>query len=90
MAAFSAPQITEINTIIAEIEKSIKPKCEIGARDKVILTGLLKSSPSKRVPQFFKCRREYSEAIVNFFVKEKGVAKSRFHMKNQEAVFVLK
>lgn len=90
MAALTAPQITEVNAIIAEIEKAIKPKCEIGARDKVVLTGLLKVNQVKKVPQFFKCRREYSEAIVSFFAKEKGVTKSRFHMKNQEAVFILK
>jgi hypothetical protein len=90
MAALTAPQITEVNAIIAEIEKVIKPKNEIGARDKVTLSSLLKSGQAKKVPQFFKCRREYSDAIVTFFVKEKGIAKSRFHMKNQEAVFILK
>ncbi len=90
MAALSALQIAEVNEIITEIEKSIKPKCEIGARDKVIMTGLLKANKMTKVPQFFKCRREYSDSIVSFFVKEKGVTKSRFHMKNQEAVFILK
>lgn len=90
MPALSPKQITEVNAIIAEIEKVIKPKSEIGARDKVVMTGLLKAGQVKGAPQFFKCRREYSDSIVSFFVKEKGVARSRFHMKNQEAVFVLK
>jgi hypothetical protein len=90
MPVFSEHQVTEINAIIAEITKAIKPKSEIGARDKAFLTASLKASGEKKKPQFFKCRREYSDAIVSFFVKEKGVVKNRFHMNNQSAVYILK
>jgi len=90
MPVFSDHQTTEINAIIAEIEKAIKPKSEIGARDKVFLIALLKANKVKKAPQFFKCKREYSDAIVSFFVKEKGVVKNRFHMNSQSAIFVLK
>jgi hypothetical protein len=89
MPVFSQQQIIEINTLIAEIEKSIKPKAEIGARDKKSLSALLKVSPIKKTPHFFPCKREYSDTIVTFFVKEKGVAKNRFHMNGQPAIFVL-
>jgi len=90
MPVFSDKQISEINELIAEIEKAIKPKCEIGARDKVFLTGLLAANKVKQKPTFFRCKREYSDAIVSFFVKEKGVTKNRFHMNQQPAIFVLK
>lgn len=85
----SPQQITEVNEIIAEIEKVIKPKSEIGAREKASLATLLKSSASKKKPVYFKSKRDYSDTIVNHFVKEKGVTKSRFHMNNQEIIFIL-
>lgn len=90
MAVLSAQQITEVNTLIAEIQKSIKPKCEIGAHDKVILNGLLKANKVKGKPQFYKCKRELSDAIVSYFVKEKGVIKNRFHMNHQPYIFIIK
>jgi hypothetical protein len=90
MPVFSAQQVTEINAIIAEIQKVVKPKSEIGARDKAFLVPLLKANNVKKVPQFFKCRREYSDAIVSFFVKEKGLTKNKFHMNSQSAIYVLK
>lgn len=89
MPVFNVQQITEINLIIAEIEKAIKPKSEIGARDKAFATSLLASAKEKKKPTFFKCKREYSDAIVNHFVKEKGITKNRFHMNGQSAIFVL-
>ena len=90
MPVLSAQQITEVNALIAEIEKSIKPKCEIGARDKVIMSALLKTTKGKKPPQFFKCKREYSDTIVSFFVKEKGITKNRFHLNSQSCIFILK
>lgn len=89
MPVFNPQQITEINQIIAEIDKVIKPKCEIGARDKAFATSLLASAKEKNKPSFFKCKREYSDTIVTHFVKEKGVIKSKFHMNGQSAIFVL-
>lgn len=90
MQSFSPRQIGEINAVIAEIEKSIKAKCEIGAHDKVSLSSLLKATGEKRKAEFFKCRREYADAIVSFFVKEKGVVKNRFNKSSQSSIFVLK
>ena len=90
MAIFSNQQITEINSLIAEIEKSIDPKSEIGARDKVFLTALLKANDVKMKPLFFKCKREYSDTIVSHFVKEKGLVKNRFHMNGQPFIYLLK
>lgn len=90
MAILSPQQITEVNALISEIQKSIKPKCEIGAHDKVILNGLLKANKVSSTPQFFKCKRELSDAIVSYFVKEKGVIKNRFHMNHQPYIFIIK
>ena len=90
MSQFKPHQIEEINEIIAEIEKEIKPKQEIGAHEKVSLKSQLKILKAKKDPVFFKCKLEYSDAIVNYFVKEKGVQRSRFHRTNQTYIFLLK
>jgi hypothetical protein len=90
MAVLNAQQIKEINEVIAEIEKSIKPACEIGAHDKSSLSPLLKTQNLKKEIAWFKCKREYSDAIVSHFVKEKGVSKNRFHKNNQSNIFILK
>ncbi|NJN42035.1 MAG: hypothetical protein HC811_07260 [Flammeovirgaceae bacterium] len=90
MNQFKPNQITEINEIIAEIEKAVKPKQEIGAHDKASLKAQLKISKNKKEPLFFKCRLEYSDAIVNYFLKEKGLQRSRFHRTNQTNIFLLK
>lgn len=90
MAILNAQQIKEVNEVIAEIDKSIKPKCEIGAHDKPALTALLKAQNEKKKGIFFKCKREYSETIVTHFVKEKDVTKNRFHKNNQAYIFILK
>jgi len=85
----SPQQITEVNTLIAEIEKVIKPKSEIGAREKASLVSLLAASKVEKKPVFFKTKREYSDTVVAHFVKEKGLTKSRFHMNGQALIFVL-
>jgi hypothetical protein len=90
MAILNPQQIKEVNEIIAEIDKSIQPKCEIGAHDKPSLTALLKSQNLKKEVVFFKCKREYSETIVSHFVKDKGAIKNRFHKNNQAYIFILK
>lgn len=89
MALFNPPQVKEINEIIAAITKAIKLKCEIGANDKTLLAALLKAHDPKKKATYFKCKREYSEAIVTHFVKERGVAKSRFHKNSQAYIFVV-
>lgn len=86
---FNEKEVREINEIIAEITKVIKPKSEIGARTKATLAGLLASSKTTKKPHYFKCKREYSDAIVNFFTKEKGVTRSRFSTTAQDTIFVI-
>ena len=90
MAILNVQQIKEINEQLEEIGKSIQPKCEIGAHDKPSLTALLKAQNLKNEVAYFKCKREYSDAIVSHFVKEKGVTKNRFHKNNQSYIFILK
>ncbi len=90
MAVFNEHQVKEINELIVEIGKAIKPKCEIGAQDKAILTSLLKTQTPLKKATYFKCSREFSDAIVTHFLKEKGVAKSRFHKNNQAYIFIVK
>ncbi len=85
----SPRQVIEVNETIAEIEKVITPKSEIGAREKASLHTLLSSNKIEKKPVFFKAKREYSDTIVGYFVKEKGLTKSRFHMNNQALIFVL-
>jgi hypothetical protein len=89
MAVFNAQQIKDINEAIEEISKSIKPKSEIGAHEKISLSALLKTQQIKKEVVYFKCKREYSDAIVTHFVKEKGVTKNRFHKNAQSHIFVL-
>ena len=89
MAKFNTKQTDEINKIIEEINKVAKPGAEIGARNKVTLNGLLKVNKVTKKPNFFNCQREYSDAIVSFFTKEKGLVRSKFHMSAQEAIFLI-
>ena len=89
MPTFSQNQIEEINAIIKAIEGEIKPKMEIGAKDRVVLTSLLKANKIDKAPKFFKCKREYSDAIVSYFVKEKGVTRNKFSGNLQPFVFII-
>ncbi|HTE30165.1 MAG TPA: hypothetical protein VK666_07310 [Chryseolinea sp.] len=89
MTTFTANQIEEINAIIKAIESKIKPKSEIGAKDKVVLTSLLLTNKVKGKPEYFKCKREYSDAIVTYFVKEKGLAKNRFSSNAQTSIYII-
>lgn len=89
MANLNQQQITEVNEIIEKIQKEVKAKCEIGAQSKVILRSLLAANKIKKKVKFFDVKREYSDTIVNYFVNEKGVAKSRFSMNAKESVFLL-
>lgn len=90
MAVFNVQQIKEINEAIEEINKSITPKCEIGAHDKASMNVLLKTQKSTKKATYVACKREYSDAIVAHFVKEKGAIKNRFHKNNQAYIFILK
>ena len=89
MPTFSQKDVEEINAVIKAIESEIKPKMEIGAKDKVVLMGLLQANKVKKSPKLFKCKREHSDAIVSFFVKEKGVARNRFSGTQQTSIFLL-
>lgn len=81
--------IEEINNVIKEVEKSLEPNCEIGARDKVTLTKLLSASGTAKKIKFFKCKREQSAKIVSFFVKQKGIPQNKFSSNVQEYVYLL-
>jgi len=82
-------KIAEINQVIAKIEAELKPGCEIGARDKATLKGLLKTANVSREVKFFSCQREHSAKIVAYFVKEKKIPQSRFSMNAQPNIFLL-
>jgi hypothetical protein len=86
MAKFNPKEVDEINEIIAAIAKKLKPKMEIGARDRGTLTALL-GSQGKGVSHF-KCRREHSDAILNHFVSEKGVAKNKYSQNSQSNIYL--
>jgi hypothetical protein len=90
MAVFNVLQIKEINDAIEEIGKAVTPTCEMGAHDKSSLAALLKIQKPPKEAIYFKCKTEYSDAIVSHFVKEKGVTKNRFHKNNQSNIFILK
>lgn len=81
--------IAEINEVIGKIESALEPNCEIGARDKGTIKGLLKTREDKKNIKYFPCRREHSAKIVHHFVKEKGIVQSRFSMNAQPGVFIL-
>lgn len=89
MATLNPQQITEVNEIIEKIQKAVKPNCEIGSQNKTILRSLLVTNKVKKKAKVFDVKREYSDTIVNYFVTEKKLTKSRFSMNNQEAVFLL-
>jgi len=81
--------IAEINELIAKIEAELKPGCEIGARDKATLKGLLKAARVNKEPKFFPCQREHSSRVLSHFVKTRNVAQSRFSMNAQPHIFLL-
>ena len=81
--------IAEINELISKIETALEPKCEIGARDKMTLRSLLKSSKNSQKTKFFSCKRENSAKIITYFVKEKGIPQSKFSMNAQPNIFLL-
>jgi len=81
--------IAEINEVIEKVEAALEPKCEIGARDKMTLKGLLKAGNIKKKMKFFPCKRESSAKVVTHFVKVKGIPQSRFSMSAQPGIFIL-
>ena len=89
MANLQPHQVTEVNAIIEKIEKAVKPKHEIGAQSKVILTNILSANKIKKTPVFFKVRREYTDAIITYFVNEKKLTQNKFHSSGQEFIFLL-
>jgi hypothetical protein len=94
MPKFNEHQVKEINTIITSIndalEKSKNKKCQIGSRDKVTLQMLLKANKIEpKNTAFFKCKRDYCDTIVSYFINEKGLSKSKFSMNAQENIFLV-
>ena len=89
MSTLKPHQIEEVNELITKIQKSIKPKCEIGAQNRNILKAQLSVHKIKKKTMFFKCKPEYSDEIVNYFVNEKKVARNRFHMNSRDEIYLL-
>jgi hypothetical protein len=89
MATLKPQQVTEVNEIIELIQKSVKPKCEIGAQSRTILRSQLAIHKIKKKAKFFDVKREYADTIVNYFVTEKGLTKSRFSINSGESIFLL-
>ena len=81
--------IEEINEVISKIEPELEPECEIGARDKMTLKGLLKATSSKKKMKYFPCKRENSAKILAHFVRVKEIPQSRFSMNAQPGIFIL-
>jgi hypothetical protein len=93
MVIFNEKEIKEINSIVSDIQKAIEimksPNCKIGARDRVTVLALLKANslPLSTI-NFFKCKREHSDAIVSHFVTTKGIKRSRFSMNMQQFIYI--
>ena len=81
--------IKEINALIAKIEPELEKNCEIGARDKMTLKTLLKSTKTDKKMKYFACKRENSANVVTHFVKVKGIPQSRFSTHSQPGIFIL-
>jgi hypothetical protein len=81
--------IAEINEVIEKIEAALEPGCEIGARDKMTLKGLLKAANINKKIKFFSCKRENSAKILTHFVKVKGIPQSKYSMNAQPGIFLL-
>lgn len=81
--------IAEINELIGKIEAALEPDCEIGARDKTTLKGLLKAGKIDKKIKSFSCKRENSAKVITHFIKEKGIPQSRFSMNAQPNIFLL-
>lgn len=81
--------IAEINEVIAQVEAGLEPGCEIGARDKMTLKGLLRANNIDKNIKFFPCKREISARIVAHFVRVKGIPQSRFSINAQPGIFIL-
>jgi hypothetical protein len=81
--------ITEINEVIASIEEALEPGCEIGARDKVTLKGLLKAGQVDKKTKFFSCKRENSAKVLAHFVRVKNIPQSKYSMNAQPHIFIL-
>jgi hypothetical protein len=87
MPKFNPKEVEEINEIITAIGKKLKPKMEIGARDKGTLTALLGTKAKSAI--HFKCRREHSEAILHHFITEKSVPKNKYSQNAQAGIYLI-
>lgn len=81
--------VAEINELIQEIEKHIKPDCEIGSRERATLSTLLKANKVEQKAKYFACRREDSNKILTYFLKEKGLKQNKFSSNNQPHIYLL-
>lgn len=89
MAKFNPKQVEEINAIIKSVEAELKPGMEVGAKDRASLASLLQVNKIDKRPKHFKSKAEYSDAIVTYFVKEKGLKKNRFSGNMQSSIYII-
>jgi hypothetical protein len=86
---FNEKQIKEINDIIEQITGKLQKDCEIAACNKVMLASMLSARKIEKTIKSVACRPEYSNAIVSYFVKEKGVALSQFNRNLQSTICII-
>ena len=89
MPKFNPKQVEEINAIIKSVEAELKPGMEIGAKERASLASLLQANKIEKRPKHFKSKAEYSDAIVAYFVKEKGLPKNRFSGNMQTSIYII-
>jgi hypothetical protein len=89
MAKFNPKQVEEINAIIKSVEAELKPGMEIGAKERASLASLLLVNKIEKRPKHFKCKAEYSDAIIAYFVKDKGLPKNRFSGNTQTSIYII-
>jgi hypothetical protein len=91
---FSPPEVKEINNVIAAIEKVLaenkKTSFEIGARDKTILSTLLKTNQISSKSLFhFACKRTHANTILLHFTKTKEMKKHNFSTGAQNSIYLI-
>lgn len=86
---FNEKQVEEMNGIISKINDALKKDCEICARNPVTLKSLLAANKIDKNVVHFSCKPEYSETIISYYKKEKGLTVSRFSGNMQSSICLI-
>ena len=89
MPTFDKKQIEEINSVIEKITNALKENCEIAACDAKIFSARVLALKIDKTVKYFPCKREYSDTIIAYFKKEKGLPVSRFSTHLQSSICLL-